>query len=300
MDSNCEAYFKHSIKMALENNFSWTTLAFMLDEMTPTLSKTKQLVKVLLEELQKLQKEHQQMVQNPSQPNEDEVEIQEVEIMHGQNMIENETENNKEGTENDDPKMKEFSEDEIVEDIEIEKEGILNDEPEIIEETFEDVVSEHQEVEDRYEHNTHDETYNLKDFYTYVDNSKMKFNDIENECSDPDPRNDCTNNLECDASSKHFVQEYDISEKNSKVTFLEANKKFECNVCSKSFSTKQAMVIHGRFHSNEKPYVCNTCKMEFAWQSGLKQHEKIHSGKKPFECKTCNKTFSRLDHLRNH
>ena len=62
MASNCEAYFKNSIQMALENNFSWTTLALMLDEMTPTLTKTKQLVQVLLNELQTLQKKHQEFV----------------------------------------------------------------------------------------------------------------------------------------------------------------------------------------------------------------------------------------------
>ena len=55
--------------MALENNFSWTTLASMLDEMTPTLSKTKQMVKVLLEVLQKLQKKHLEMPKNNVQQN---------------------------------------------------------------------------------------------------------------------------------------------------------------------------------------------------------------------------------------
>ena len=81
MASNCEAYFKNSIQMALENNVSWTTLALMLDEMTPTLTKTKELVKVLLEELQKLQKKHQEFVSEKVQLNDkvqnkaDEIEI---------------------------------------------------------------------------------------------------------------------------------------------------------------------------------------------------------------------------------
>ena len=136
MASNCEAYFKHSLKMALENNFSWTTLASMLDEMTPTLSKTKQLVKVLLQELQKLQKENQGIVQNKCQPSNkidlqnDDLEIQEEEII-----IENvpkvlhETVGDKEGN-----GSKEFSEDETGIENAIEREGISNDEPEIIEE----------------------------------------------------------------------------------------------------------------------------------------------------------------------
>ena len=44
--------------MALENKFSWITLASMLDQMTPTLSQSKELVKVLLNEFQKFQRKH--------------------------------------------------------------------------------------------------------------------------------------------------------------------------------------------------------------------------------------------------
>ena len=86
MASNCEKYFKYSIKMALENNFSWTTLASMLEEMTPTLSKTKQLVKVLLEVLKKLQKKHLEMAPNNAQQN-DKVDYQkdEAESMNKDN-----------------------------------------------------------------------------------------------------------------------------------------------------------------------------------------------------------------------
>ena len=54
----CQAYFKSSIQMALENKFPWTTLALMLDQMTPTLNQSKELVKVLLSELQTLQEKY--------------------------------------------------------------------------------------------------------------------------------------------------------------------------------------------------------------------------------------------------
>ena len=57
-----EAYFKYSIQMALQNKFSWTTLASMLDQMTPTVGQSKELVRVLLKELQNLQKKHQELI----------------------------------------------------------------------------------------------------------------------------------------------------------------------------------------------------------------------------------------------
>ena len=60
--SNFETDSKYIIQMALEHKFSWSTLALMLDEMTPTLKHSKQLVKVLLEELQNLQDKYQNLV----------------------------------------------------------------------------------------------------------------------------------------------------------------------------------------------------------------------------------------------
>ena len=47
-------YFTSSIDQALQNNISWETLAFLLDELTPTLTKSKELNKVLLKQLEQL------------------------------------------------------------------------------------------------------------------------------------------------------------------------------------------------------------------------------------------------------
>ena len=47
--------FKYLIGMALQNKFSWKALGSLLDEMTSTLKKSKQVNKILLEQLQLLQ-----------------------------------------------------------------------------------------------------------------------------------------------------------------------------------------------------------------------------------------------------
>ena len=66
-----QAYFKSSIQMALGNKFPWTTLALTLDQMTPTLNQSKELVKVLLSELQSLQEKHQELLRDKAHSNED-------------------------------------------------------------------------------------------------------------------------------------------------------------------------------------------------------------------------------------
>ena len=47
--------FDYFIKMALQKKISWETLVVFLDDLTPTLSKSKQAIEVLVEELQALQ-----------------------------------------------------------------------------------------------------------------------------------------------------------------------------------------------------------------------------------------------------
>ena len=49
-----EKYFQSSLQMALRNNISWILLGSILDEMTPNLAKSKQVIRFLLEELEKM------------------------------------------------------------------------------------------------------------------------------------------------------------------------------------------------------------------------------------------------------
>ena len=49
-----EKYFRNSINLALQDKMTWSTLSLLLEDMAPTLIECKQLVKVLLEELQNI------------------------------------------------------------------------------------------------------------------------------------------------------------------------------------------------------------------------------------------------------
>ena len=54
-----EDCFKHTIRMAFQDMISWLTLVSILEEMTPTIVECKQLIKVLLDELQNLKQQKQ-------------------------------------------------------------------------------------------------------------------------------------------------------------------------------------------------------------------------------------------------
>ncbi|KAJ3655061.1 hypothetical protein Zmor_014204 [Zophobas morio] len=106
---------------------------------------------------------------------------------------------------------------------------------------------------------------------------------------------------ECDVCSKMFTTKY----------FLKKHKRLHtgempyfCAQCNKSFTFQQSYHKHMLYHSSEKPYVCNECGRAFKELSTLQNHARIHSGERPFGCETCGKRFrqrvSYLVHQRIH
>ncbi|KAG5866533.1 hypothetical protein JTB14_004171 [Gonioctena quinquepunctata] len=106
---------------------------------------------------------------------------------------------------------------------------------------------------------------------------------------------------ECDVCSKMFTTKY----------FLKKHKRLHtgempycCALCNKSFTFQQSYHKHMLYHSSEKPHVCNECGRAFKELSTLQNHARIHSGERPFVCETCGKSFrqrvSYLVHRRIH
>ncbi|CAH1176154.1 unnamed protein product [Phaedon cochleariae] len=106
---------------------------------------------------------------------------------------------------------------------------------------------------------------------------------------------------ECDVCSKMFTTKY----------FLKKHKRLHtgempycCSLCNKSFTFQQSYHKHMLYHSSEKPHVCNECGRAFKELSTLQNHARIHSGERPFVCETCGKSFrqrvSYLVHRRIH
>ncbi|XP_033165141.1 zinc finger protein 595 [Drosophila mauritiana] len=106
---------------------------------------------------------------------------------------------------------------------------------------------------------------------------------------------------ECDVCSKSFTTKY----------FLKKHKRlhtgempYTCEICARTFTFQQSYHKHLLYHSEVKPHVCGVCGRAFKELSTLHNHQRIHSGEKPFKCEVCGKCFrqrvSFLVHTRIH
>ena len=53
-------------------------------------------------------------------------------------------------------------------------------------------------------------------------------------------------------------------------------KRFKCDFCQKSYTSKQNLSIHVRTHAGENPYKCEICQKSFPVESSMKTHMKTH------------------------
>ncbi|KAK2719554.1 sal-like protein 3 isoform X1 [Artemia franciscana] len=86
----------------------------------------------------------------------------------------------------------------------------------------------------------------------------------------------------------------------TQMTLQNSKKVHECNICKKSFSSKQYLGLHQRIHSGEKLFDCKICGKTFIYEQSRNIHLIIHSGDKPHKCLVCGKKFSLIWNMKRH
>ena len=90
-----------------------------------------------------------------------------------------------------------------------------------------------------------------------------------------------------DHKNKRSVTSAD-GRKNTTDRTYRRNKKYECDVCEKRFTSLKDLDKHQRTHTGEKPFECDVCQKRFSRQCILTVHQRTHTGEKPYECNICN------------
>ena len=101
---------------------------------------------------------------------------------------------------------------------------------------------------------------------------------------------------------KHF-QSFEKNPKTghycSKV-FVQGEKKFECETCSKSYPTKSGLRNHFK-NIHGKKTTCELCNQTLSNSSSIRQHRKrFHLEPKNYICDLCDKVFKTDTYLGKH
>ncbi|XP_066998936.2 zinc finger protein 182 isoform X2 [Anabrus simplex] len=82
--------------------------------------------------------------------------------------------------------------------------------------------------------------------------------------------------------------------------YVHCEPRFECELCGRKFIRKDALLIHRRTHTGERPFQCTVCSKTFPSASNLRLHEQMHSNVHKFKCYECGAQFKQKTGLNTH
>lgn len=112
----------------------------------------------------------------------------------------------------------------------------------------------------------------------------------------------CNEHLKTHVFSIHRNDVDDASSTNdeSKMGHESDGKPYECKLCHKKFSRKQAMENHLFAEMNLRRHVCEFCDKSYNYYSHLKEHLVTCHGEKEFICGYCGRDFPTKKRFRDH
>ena len=303
------------IEMAVQEQLSWQTLATVLEELTvtPTIAISKQVIKILLTELETLQSKtkNNKVVScsnceqsTPGAQDEDtENQIQEKDEIDWTNgVVEIDQADETYGKET------QAFKDSVIAEKEYSVDSKLSC-PKCGEKfMFSIALKKHMKVHVDSAETIKKLVESGEKLYTFIgDSDNLDENKatqdiiVENEAQEKSQcpvtqRSQTTKNERNFSKKSFFNKELHAAEDSTQIK----EKSFQCRICKKFFSSKFNLKSHQIIHSEEKPFQCKVCPKGFAFNAHLRQHEIIHSGEVPFQCKTCKKRFNKRANLNVH
>ncbi|XP_056618724.1 zinc finger protein 407 [Triplophysa dalaica] len=105
--------------------------------------------------------------------------------------------------------------------------------------------------------------------------------------------------FECEMCERSFSEKWAL---NNHMKLHMGNKPFKCSwpSCHYAFLTLSAMKDHLRTHTGEKSFLCDLCGFAGGTRHALTKHRRQHTGERPFKCQLCNFASTTQSHLTRH
>ena len=304
-----EVELKLLVNLALDERVSWAKIKGLLDDMTSTYETSKKLNTVLLEELQSLHSktignQSHGMIRDKVQERQENIEIgSEVDVIQMSSKLEafNSEINN------DEVKIEEA----IVVDIDDNEELQLDQSAAEYDSVIDENGSEPIEVfEVGHESNGPYVNHDLADAIILSDNEVetkrtpnqkeilQSYKDFVKEPVEESSYQQVHDSFPIKCKDKEKMESK--SSIQSKVVFINGQRRFLCKTCGQVFTLNGNLKQHEKIHSGQKPFECQSCPKKFKSGVELRIHDRIHTGEKPYECNICKKAFSQSCTLKSH
>ena len=291
-----EVDFKYFIKLALFKKLPWETLNNLLEGLTHTLAKSKELNQILLHELKTSEFKYQDHLSRC---------IHQSEVLKT-DKISNDEKDADCSNFDEDADMEFIDQDDDISEHSDNKMDVktYNFEYDFISsngiETKQSIIKTSINPREKESGDTIEEklknqfaTEPTDEFEDEVNEDKIHASSLENTISAQNEKK----SFQCKICHKSYERKKGLKDHQ---ILHSVNNPFKCRICSKMFRANSELKRHERIHTSDRPFECETCKKRFNDLGTLNRHSRIHSGEKPYECKTCTKKFNDLGSLNRH
>lgn len=135
-----------------------------------------------------------------------------------------------------------------------------------------------------------------------VSKDSKDFFDARNEEKENQNQSNATNRISDQSSGEDNKDRLEINIRidDSQLVQHGDQKRWQCHLCEKSYTTKHNLVTHILDHNGIKPHLCMVCGKYFKQLSHLNTHMLTHDNIKPHVCSICSKSFTQVSHLKRH